>query len=31
VRYVSLGNIGHAWPKDFETRMREPIAWAAGP
>ncbi len=29
-RFVSLGPIGHAWPNDFETRMREPIAWASG-
>lgn len=29
-RYVSLGRIGHVWPEDFEARMREPIAWAAG-
>lgn len=29
-RFVSLGAIGHAWPKDFEARMREPIAWASG-
>jgi len=28
-RYVSLGKIAHVWPNDFETRMREPIAWAA--
>lgn len=28
-RWVSLGKIGHAWPADFESRMREPIAWAA--
>lgn len=27
-RYVSLGKIAHVWPNDFETRMREPIAWA---
>ncbi len=29
-RYVSLGPIGHHWPQDFEARMKEPIAWAAG-
>lgn len=29
-RYVSLGKIAHVWPNDFETRMREPIAWAGG-
>jgi predicted esterase len=29
-RYVSLGKIGHAWPSDFDARMREPIAWASG-
>ena len=29
-RYVSLGKIAHVWPEDFEARMREPIAWAAG-
>lgn len=29
-RFISLGNIGHVWPNDFEMRMREPIAWAAG-
>jgi hypothetical protein len=29
-RFVSLGKIAHVWPKDFEERMREPIAWAAG-
>jgi predicted esterase len=29
-RYVSLGKIGHVWPQDFEARMREHIAWAAG-
>ncbi|HRI69479.1 MAG TPA: hypothetical protein PK156_34850 [Polyangium sp.] len=28
VRYVSLGKIAHVWPNDFETLMREPIAWA---
>jgi len=27
-RWVSLGKIGHTWPRDFEARMREPIAWA---
>jgi hypothetical protein len=29
-KFVSLGPIGHVWPDDFEARMREPIAWAAG-
>jgi predicted esterase len=29
-RWVSLGKIGHVWPDDFDARMREPIAWAAG-
>jgi predicted esterase len=29
-RFVSLGKIGHVWPNDFDARMREPIAWAAG-
>jgi hypothetical protein len=29
-RFVSLGKIGHTWPTDFDARMREPIAWAAG-
>jgi predicted esterase len=29
-RYVSLGKIAHVWPDDFEARMAEPIAWAAG-
>lgn len=29
-RFVSLGNIAHVWPPDFEARMAEPIAWAAG-
>jgi hypothetical protein len=29
-RYVSLGKIPHEWPPDFEARMQEPIAWAAG-
>jgi hypothetical protein len=29
-RYVSLGRIGHQWPEDFDARMRESIAWAAG-
>jgi hypothetical protein len=29
-RYVSLGKIPHVWPEDFEARMQEPIAWAAG-
>jgi len=28
-RYVSLGPIGHSWPRDFESRMSEPIAWAS--
>jgi predicted esterase len=28
-RFVSLGKIGHVWPTNFETTMREPIAWAA--
>jgi predicted esterase len=27
-RFVSLGRIGHVWPTNFETTMREPIAWA---
>lgn len=27
-RWVSFGPIGHAWPVDFEARMREPLAWA---
>ena len=29
-RWISLGKIGHVWPEDFDARMREPIAWAAG-
>jgi predicted esterase len=29
-RWISLGKIGHVWPEDFDVRMREPIAWAAG-
>jgi len=29
-RYVSLGKVAHVWPMDFEARMREHIAWAAG-
>jgi len=29
-RFVSLGKIGHAWPSDFDDRMRDHIAWAAG-
>lgn len=29
VRWVSFGKIAHVWPRDFEERMREPLAWAA--
>ena len=27
VRFVSLGNIAHVWPADFEQRMTSPLAW----
>ncbi len=27
-RYVSLGNIGHKWPEDFDARLGASITWA---